>query len=259
MPPIRRRLACLVLGLASLVPLGCAGGKDASEKQLDELRNEITKIQHDQDHLMERIEGLETSRPQGAGAGAGAAPSSSREERPALKVVVLHPDDPPTGGPEDAAAEPEDEGPRPTVRARGRGDIGEAASGARAKGDGKNKAFEAQKDYEDGLSLVKKKQYNRAVEALTGFLVRYPDHAHADNATFWMGEAYLGMGDTARAMEQFEAVLARFPKGNKAPDALLKIALVSRKQGDDARAKSAVAKLKSDYPNSDAAKRAPKE
>jgi tol-pal system protein YbgF len=169
---------------------------------------------------------------------------------------VLQPDAPEPTAAEEPTAEPaeDDSAPRPTVRAGGT-----AGKGKKAKGEAGAKSADAGKEYEEALSLVKKKQYERAVEALTGFLVRHPDHPNADNAMFWMGEAYLGQNDTSRAVEQWEALLARFPDGNKAPDALLKIALTQKKLGEAEKAKAALARLRSRFPTSDAAKRAPKE
>lgn len=230
--------------LAAALLSGCgASAKESIDKQFDALHAEIAKVQSEQDRLNERIGGLEA---------ANRAKTPGKDgERPPLKVVVLQPDAAePAPDPE-----PEDTGERPVVSARGRGDVGSAQKGKA----GATKSADADKEYETALGLVKKKQYGRAVEALTGFLVRYPDHAHADNAMFWMGEAYLGQGDTARALEQLEAVVARFPQGNKAPDALLKIAILRRKAGDDAKAREALAELRRKYPTSDAAKRAPKE
>ena len=246
-----RSLLLLSILAASLGLVGCAGGKDAADKHFSEMQGEITRLQAEQDRLSERLGEVEAQ----ARAKGG---SSSSVARPPLEVVVLRPEGAP---PAEAVAEPTEEGPRTTVRATGRGDVGEATDSGRSRGakaDARGKA-EAQKDYEQALSLVKKKQYGKAIEALTGFLVRYPDDARAENAMFWMGEAYLGQGDSPRALEQFQSVVSRFPDGNKAPDSLLKIAVVQKKLGDDVRSKEALATLKSRFPSSEAARRAPKE
>ena len=169
-------------------------------------------------------------------------------ERPPLDVVVLRPEADPV---EEPISEPEADGPRQEVR------LGREAKGKKAKGDASAK--DAERDYDAALSLVKKKSYDKAVEAFTGFLVKFPDHARADNAMFWMGEAYLGKGDTENALAQLDAVVARFPDGNKAPDALLKIAQIRKRAGEDELAKATLARLRARYPGSDAAKRAPKE
>ena len=90
---------------------------------------------------------------------------------------------------------------------------------------------EAKRSYESALALVRSKQYDKALDALTAFLVRYPDHPFAENATYWRGECFYAKGEYARAAEQFEGVMARFPYGNKAADALLKLGLSQQRLG----------------------------
>jgi tol-pal system protein YbgF len=248
-----RSVLLLPFALSVSLLTGCGGAKDAADKQYAELEQEITRVQAEQDRMSERIGELEAKRTHGSG-----GTQVSDAAHPPLEVVVLKPDGSAPTPDEDTAT---DDGPRTTVRAVGRDDVGEArdaGKGRSAKSDARTKA-EAQKEYDGALSLVKKKQYDKAIEALTGFLVRYPDDARSDNAMFWMGEAYLGKGDTSRALDEFQDVVSRFPDGNKAPDSLLKIALVNKKLGEDAKAKEALATLKSRFPSSDAARRAPKE
>jgi len=115
----------------------------------------------------------------------------------------------------------------------------------------------AKRSYDAALGLVNQKRYGDALEAFSGFLVRWPDHPNADNAMFWRGECYLAQGDTGRAAEQYEGLLSRFPLGNKVPDALLKLGLARQKLGDPQAAKAAFDRLRQDYPHSDAARRLP--
>jgi TolA-binding protein len=73
-----------------------------------------------------------------------------------------------------------------------------------------------------------------------------------------MGASHAAKGDLPQAIEIFEGVLARFPTGNKAPDALLELSRAFRKQGDVERADQILARLRREFPRSDAASRAPK-
>ena len=116
---------------------------------------------------------------------------------------------------------------------------------------------EAKRSYDNALSLVSSKQYDRALEALAGFLVRWPDHPYAENALYWRGEVYFARGEHLRAAEQFEAVLARFGGGNKAPDALLKIGMCHDRLGSSERAREYWDRLRREHPRSDAAKKIP--
>ncbi|MFZ5889449.1 MAG: hypothetical protein ACOY0T_00120 [Myxococcota bacterium] len=95
------------------------------DKRLASLRDDITRLQADNDRLDERVDALE-ARPQPAAAPAPAAgkPSDGETSRPPLKVVKLVPNAAPTG---DASSGdvPADErvdapGNRPMIRLHGR-------------------------------------------------------------------------------------------------------------------------------------------
>ena len=240
------RLSALFLALG----LGGCGSsaKTAADKQFDALHAEIAKVQADQSRLSERIGGLESDL---ARKKASDEKGAEVAERPPLKVVVLRPDADERKDEEEAASD--DEAERTTVQARGKGDYGTAVKGK------KSKAGDADKELDAALAHLKKKSLSKAVEALTGFLVKNPGHARAEEAMFKLGEAYAAQGDHARAIEQLDAALARFPTGTRAPEALLTLARMQKKAGDGERSQKTLADLKTRFPDSDAAKRAAKE
>jgi tol-pal system protein YbgF len=237
------------LFLMALTGLGCGAHRTAADQHYDALKTDISRLQADQDRILERLEGLETKKGQNPG-----EEKTAGGDRPALKVVVLQPegegDDEPSeiDGPEGGDA------PRTLVRAHG----GEAGGKKAKKDDGKPEA-DAERDYQEALSLLKKKQHRRALEQLTAFQVRYPANPRIDAALFWMAESYAALGDPTKATEHYEAVVARFPQGSKTPDALLRLAMLHKKHGADAKARELLLRLRSDFPQSDAARRAPKE
>jgi tol-pal system protein YbgF len=116
---------------------------------------------------------------------------------------------------------------------------------------------EAKRAYDAALSLVNARQYGPALAALAAFLVKWPDHPYVDHAMYWRGECYFAQGDYTAALEQFDGVIARFPAGSKAPDALLKLGICHQKLGRAAQAKASFDRLLQEYPQSDAARRAP--
>jgi tol-pal system protein YbgF len=118
---------------------------------------------------------------------------------------------------------------------------------------------EAKRAYDAALALVNARQYDRALEAFAGFLVRYPDHPNADNALYWRGESYFAQGDYSRAAEQFDGAITRFPLGNKVPDALLKLGICQTKLGLGSKAKITFERLAREFPRSEAARRIPRE
>ena len=116
---------------------------------------------------------------------------------------------------------------------------------------------EARRAYDSALGLVNAHQFDRALDALAAFLVKWPDHPNADNAMYWRGECYFAKGEYAHAAEEFEGTIARFPFGNKVPDALLKLGLCHQKLGNAPKAKAYFDRLQRDFPRSEAARRVP--
>lgn len=109
--------------------------------------------------------------------------------------------------------------------------------------------------YEEALRMARHDRCPEAIDAFARFLVRWPDHPHADNAMYWRGECYLRGGDSRRAAQEFEGLIARFPAGNKVPDALYKLATTWRRLGDEAAARRAVQRLTTEFPDSEPARR----
>jgi len=258
------RLALLLVSLGGLLA-ACARGESAEERQLAELRDEVTRVQADHDRFDQRIGALEiqadserSSPPRGARA-AAAAPT------PELRVVRLGPAaaEPDVGDDVDHAAEPapsgsddpDDASPRPVIRV-----VGAAGRGGSLPRSGARPSAldpEARRAYEAALALVKARKYPEALDALAGFLIKWPDHPNADNAMYWRGECYFAQGDFDRAAEQFEGTVARFPLGNKAPDALLKLGISAGRLGQADRAKTAFDRLDREFPRSEAARHVP--
>jgi hypothetical protein len=122
--PTSVALGCWVAALLS----GCSSGLEGVDKRLSAMQDEITKVQNQNDRLVERLDAVEArqarvdSSPKAALA-ANAAPTS---ERPSLKVVKVVPEDtagmpsPQVGtqAPGDAADDPS---PRPVIKLRGSG------------------------------------------------------------------------------------------------------------------------------------------
>jgi hypothetical protein len=112
------------LTFAALLALGagCSAGHDAAEKELAELRAEVTRLRAAQAALSERVDGLEIERGTFA-KGAAAAPAGGGD-RPELTTVRLSPSE----GDGDA----DNDQPRPLIRAVGN-------EGSVRKGDAKKK------------------------------------------------------------------------------------------------------------------------
>jgi tol-pal system protein YbgF len=251
-----RSTIVIMSGLVALATgTGCAGPSAAAESQMDGFRKEISKVQSDNDRLNERVSALEGAQSRGA-------PDVKRKdgtpEGPKLQVVKLVPGQDPdalaTEGDDEAAADSSE----PTV-IRAEGNRVTQAARSKEKAKETSRSAQAKSDYDAAVSLVKHKQYDKALEALAGFLVRFPDDPSADNAMYWRGECFFAKGDYSRAAEEFLGVTARFPNGNKVPDALLKLGMSQLKTGEKDKAADSFARLRREYPASDAARKIPRE
>jgi tol-pal system protein YbgF len=107
-----------------------------------------------------------------------------------------------------------------------RGGAGAGAAGAAAgAGDaGASPAPASDQDaYQSAFALLKDSQYDRAIAAFQKFLAAFPDSALADNAQYWLGEAYYVNKSFTDAQTAFQRVIDKYPQSRKRPDALLKI------------------------------------
>jgi tol-pal system protein YbgF len=240
---------------------GCA--HDAEERQLDEMNQTILDVQQDRDR--EERDMMASSV-----ADTHAASTPERKPAPSLPPPEFVPIG--TGGElaadEGEAADTEDPTPRPTIHVVGsprvgrgtwQGDQVDESNFDRPTPAPPSSALDpaAKPAYEAALALVGQKQYDRALDALAAFLVKYPDHPYADNAMYWRGECYFAKGDYLHAAEQFEGVVTRFPAGNKAPDAMLKLGMSQQKLGNPIKAKEIFDRLAQTYPQSEAVRHIP--
>jgi tol-pal system protein YbgF len=255
-----RRAHLLVVSLLGAALGGCA--RDAEERQLEEMRATIDEVASDRDRA-------EADMTASSIADTHTASPAERQPAPALappQSVPLRDGD---GDGEDLdSPDTEDPTPRPTLRIFGSPRVGrngwsddqvEESGVDDGSGPPRSSALDPQAKpaYEAALALVNAHQYDRALDALASFLVKYPDHPYADNAMYWRGECYFAEGDYLHASEQFEGTITRFPAGSKAPDALLKLGMSHQKLGNPAKAKDCFDRLARTYPRSEAARHIP--
>jgi tol-pal system protein YbgF len=114
-------------------------------------------------------------------------------------------------------------------------------------------------DYRKGIDLLRQREFDAALISFNDFLVRYPGDPRAPRVLFWRGEVLFAQRDYPRALSAFETVLTKEPRGEKAADAWLKVALCHKRLGAPDRARAALERLKTQFPNSDAARLAAQE
>lgn len=122
-------------------------------------------------------------------------------------------------------------------------------SAAAAPGDpAKEKLY-----YEAAFDLIKAKDFDKASQAFTAFLRKYPNSQYAGNAQYWLGEVNLAKGDLQGAGQAFARVSASYPSHAKVPDSLYKLADVEQRLGNKDKAKGILQQVIAQFPGSSAA------
>jgi len=110
-----------------------------------------------------------------------------------------------------------------------------------------------QQAYRAAFDLLKKGKFDLASNALQGFLKDYPNGRFADNAQYWLGEAYYVNRKFDPALKAFERLLIDFPDSPKRSHAMLKIGFIHDEAGRQQPAKQILTQLIQRYPQSTAA------
>jgi hypothetical protein len=123
-----RTFPFLGIPLVLFAAFGCTSSHDGVEKHLASLRDDITRLQTDNDRLLERVDALEARQTRPTPTPVPAAPPGEKTStRSPLKVVKLFPGDAPPvtddpTAPQELAADerPDAPGTRPVIRLRGK-------------------------------------------------------------------------------------------------------------------------------------------
>lgn len=108
--------------------------------------------------------------------------------------------------------------------------------------------------YGRAFDALKASNYAAAITGMREFLGAYPDHELADNAQYWLGEAYYVTRDYENAIAAFTGVGERWPQSSKAPDALLKLGFAQFELKRFGAARQTLGQVGERYPGTDAAR-----
>lgn len=113
---------------------------------------------------------------------------------------------------------------------------------------------QVQAEYRNAFNLLKQRLYDRSVTAFREFLARYPDSEYADNAQFWLGEAYFVNSLFEQALQEYNALLQNYPDSPKLAQAKLKAGFCQHELGLIEPAKQQLEELIQQYPGTTAAR-----
>jgi tol-pal system protein YbgF len=97
-----------------------------------------------------------------------------------------------------------------------------------------------------------------AIKALQDFMSKFPDSAHAPNATYWLGNAQFAMKDYKGALETFQNFTKKYAGSAKTADVMYGAANCLLEMDKTVAARKTLMQLVVKYPDSDAAAKAKK-
>ena len=107
--------------------------------------------------------------------------------------------------------------------------------------------------YDAAFSLIRQRDFPRALQAFDVFLKKYPSGQYTANAHYWHGELSLAEEDLSGAGQSFATVIHQWPGHSKAVDSMYKLAIVEKRLGHSDKAKEILQTIISEHPRSSAA------
>jgi len=108
--------------------------------------------------------------------------------------------------------------------------------------------------YQRAFNLLKEGRYEQATNAFTAFLEAFPNGQYADNAQYWLGEAYYVTRQFEPALKKFELLVDKYPSSAKLAHAQLKIGYIYDELGESAKAREILSALSAQHPKTTAAR-----
>jgi tol-pal system protein YbgF len=108
--------------------------------------------------------------------------------------------------------------------------------------------------YNQAFSALKAGSYSVAITGFKDFMASYPASPLAENAQYWLGEAYYVTRSYDDASGAFRSLLTKYPQSRKAPDAMLKLGFTQYEQKRFPEARKTLQDVTQRYPDSDAAR-----
>jgi tol-pal system protein YbgF len=114
-------------------------------------------------------------------------------------------------------------------------------------------AGDEKQDYQHAYDALRNGHTSQSIAEFDAFLAKYPAGGLANNAQYWLGEAYRVNQDVEFARKAFNKVVDNYPGGAKVPDALLKLGYIEIEQKNPAKARQYLTRVTTEYPGTAAA------
>ncbi|MEY4211231.1 MAG: hypothetical protein RLZ92_1612 [Pseudomonadota bacterium] len=107
--------------------------------------------------------------------------------------------------------------------------------------------------YQQAYDSLRNGHNAQAVKMFETLLVDYPAGEYADNAQYWLAEAYKVNREIDKSRAAFTKVVVQYPNSAKVPDALLKLGYIEADMQNAVKAREYLLRVTNNYPNSPAA------
>ena len=108
-------------------------------------------------------------------------------------------------------------------------------------------------EYQQAYNELRNGHTDQSIEQFNAYLGKYPTGVYANNAQYWLGEAYRVNQNNDAARKAFNDVIEKYPDGAKVPDALLKLGYIEMEQKNQVKAREYLTRVTTEYPKSPAA------
>ncbi len=220
------------------------GKVDEQAYRIDELKKHQSTMYSDFD---ERLQGIESK-----GNGAGQPATENTSEAVGTGDAEAKASDSSAPVPETVPV-PANE-PAPTGKPVSSSESAPAIDQAsKPKSDEAQVPAPEKKEYYDAYNELRNGHTDQSIAQFNAYLSKYPTSAYANNAQYWLGEAYRVKQDNDAARKAFNGVIEKYPNGAKVPDALLKLGYLEIEQKNPAKAREYLTRVTTEYPKSPAA------
>ncbi|MFZ2169578.1 MAG: tol-pal system protein YbgF [Methylococcaceae bacterium] len=213
------------------------GKVDEQAYRIDELKKHQSTMYSDFDERLQSIEnkssGVDQPVAENPAESAGSGDTESQGSESPVPASESAPVNQPA--PKDESSQVDNQAPKPKP------DVAVQASGTEKE------------EYQQAYNELRNGHTNESIEQFNAYLNKYPAGVYANNAQYWLGEAYRVNKDNEAARKAFNDVIEKYPNGAKVPDALLKLGYIEAEQKNFAKAREYLTRVTAEYPNTPAA------
>ncbi|PPK74670.1 tol-pal system protein YbgF [Methylobacter tundripaludum] len=127
-----------------------------------------------------------------------------------------------------------------------------------ASGEASAPVGDEKQQYQQAYEALRNGHNAQAIAEFNALLGKNPKGEYANNAQYWLGEAYRVNQDIDSARKAFSSVIENYPGSSKVPDALLKLGTIEVEQKNPVKAREYLTRVTVDFPSSTAARLAAK-